>query len=77
FLDENGKSNPIIMGCYGIGVSRTLAAIVEQFNDEKGIVWPKNLAPFDVHVITVNTKNDEQVQLAEDIYKMLKENGQD
>lgn len=77
FLDENGKSNPIIMGCYGIGVSRTLAAIVEQYNDEKGIVWPKNLAPFDVHVITVNTKNDEQVQLAEDIYKMLKENGQD
>jgi len=77
FLDENGKSNPIIMGCYGIGVSRTLAAIVEQFNDEKGIVWPKNLAPFDVHVITVNTKNDEQVQLSEDIYKMLKENGHD
>ncbi|MET3194500.1 proline--tRNA ligase [Bacillus sp. OAE603] len=77
FLDENGKSNPIIMGCYGIGVSRTLAAIVEQYNDEKGIVWPKNLAPFDVHVITVNTKNDEQVQLSEDIYKMLKENGQD
>ncbi len=77
FLDENGKSNPIIMGCYGIGVSRTLAAIVEQYNDEKGIVWPKNLAPFDVHVITVNTKNDEQVQLSEAIYKMLKENGQD
>lgn len=77
FLDENGKSNPIIMGCYGIGVSRTLAAIVEQYHDEKGIVWPKNLAPFDVHVITVNTKNVEQVQLGEDIYKMLKENGQD
>lgn len=77
FLDENGKSNPIIMGCYGIGVSRTLAAIVEQYNDEKGILWPKNLAPFDVHVITVNTKSDDQVQLADDIYKMLKENGQD
>ncbi|KQL39428.1 prolyl-tRNA synthetase [Bacillus sp. FJAT-25509] len=77
FLDENGKSNPIIMGCYGIGVSRTLAAIVEQYNDEKGIVWPKNLAPFDVHVITVNTKNEEQVTLADDIYKTLKETGQD
>ncbi len=77
FLDENGKSNPIIMGCYGIGVSRTLAAIVEQYNDEKGIVWPKNLAPFDVHVITVNTKNEEQVNLADDIYKRLKEIGQD
>ncbi|PGS47171.1 proline--tRNA ligase [Bacillus sp. AFS041924] len=77
FLDENGKSNPIIMGCYGIGVSRTLAAIVEQYNDEKGIVWPKNLAPFDVHVITVNTKNEDQVNLADDIYKTLKEIGQD
>ncbi|PGL67997.1 proline--tRNA ligase [Bacillus sp. AFS055030] len=77
FLDENGKSNPIIMGCYGIGVSRTLAAIVEQYHDEKGIVWPKNLAPFDVHVITVNTKNEEQVNLADDIYKTLKEIGQD
>ncbi|MFF2876863.1 proline--tRNA ligase [Gottfriedia sp. NPDC057991] len=77
FLDENGKSNPIIMGCYGIGVSRTLAAIVEQYNDEKGIVWPKNLAPFDVHVITVNTKNEEQVNIADDIYKTLKEIGQD
>jgi prolyl-tRNA synthetase len=65
------------MGCYGIGVSRTLAAIVEQYNDEKGIVWPKNLAPFDVHVITVNTKNEEQVNLADDIYKTLKEIGQD
>lgn len=77
FLDENGKSNPIIMGCYGIGVSRTVAAIVEQYHDEKGIVWPKNLAPFDVHVITVNTKSDEQVQLSEEIYKMIKEIGQD
>ncbi|WP_088069518.1 proline--tRNA ligase [Gottfriedia luciferensis] len=77
FLDENGKSNPIIMGCYGIGVSRTLAAIVEQYNDEKGILWPKNLAPFDVHIITVNTKSEEQVNLADDIYKTLKEVGQD
>jgi prolyl-tRNA synthetase len=77
FLDENGKSNPIIMGCYGIGVSRTVAAIVEQYHDEKGILWPKNLAPFDVHVITVNSKSDEQVQLSEEIYIMLKENGQE
>jgi prolyl-tRNA synthetase len=77
FLDQNGKTNPIIMGCYGIGVSRTLAAIVEQYNDEKGIVWPIHLAPFDVHVLTVNTKNEEQVQLADEIEKLLIENGQD
>lgn len=77
FLDENGKSNPLIMGCYGIGVSRTVAAVVEQYHDEKGIVWPKNLAPFDVHVITVNTKAEDQVQMSEEIYKLLKEAGQD
>ena len=41
FLDENGKTQPLIMGCYGIGVSRTVAAIAEQFNDENGLVWPK------------------------------------
>ena len=43
FLDENGRNQPMIMGCYGIGVSRTVAAIAEQFNDEKGLVWPANM----------------------------------
>lgn len=72
FLDEQGKSQPFIMGCYGIGVSRILAAVAEQFQDDKGFVWPKQLAPYDVHVVTVNVKDAEAVQLAEDLYGLLK-----
>ncbi|MGP6150540.1 proline--tRNA ligase [Priestia flexa] len=71
YLDENGRSHPMIMGCYGIGVSRTLAAIAEQFNDEKGFVWPQAVAPYHVHVITVNVKNDEQRELGETLYNQL------
>ena len=77
YLDENGKSQPYIMGCYGIGVSRTLAAIAEQFNDENGLVWPNNIAPYDVHVIPVNMKNDDQANLADELYKLLRENRYD
>ena len=54
FLDEQGKSNPIIMGCYGIGVGRTVAAAIEQNQDDKGIVWPLSIAPFSVNIIIVN-----------------------
>jgi prolyl-tRNA synthetase len=75
YLDENGRAQPMIMGCYGIGVSRTLAAIVEQYNDEKGIVWPFAVAPFHVHLISANAKNDEQAQLSEKIYSELIEAG--
>ena len=64
YLDEQGKTQPFIMGCYGIGVSRILAAVAEQFQDEKGFVWPKQLAPYDVHLVPVNTKDEAQVQLA-------------
>lgn len=63
-LDENGRQKPITMGCYGIGVSRLLSAIIEQNCDENGIIWPKTIAPFDVHVIPINIKNDEQKALA-------------
>ncbi|MGP7817470.1 proline--tRNA ligase [Niallia sp. 01092] len=77
YLDENGRTQPIIMGCYGIGVSRTMAAIVEQFNDDKGIVWPTHMAPFDVHVIPVNTKDAAQNTLADKLYQQLKANGLD
>ncbi|HET7522002.1 MAG TPA: proline--tRNA ligase [Bacillales bacterium] len=72
FLDENGKSQPMIMGCYGIGVSRTIAAVVEQNHDEDGIIWPMSLAPFDIHLIAVNVKNDVQRGLAERLYEELK-----
>lgn len=75
FLDENGRNQPMIMGCYGIGVSRVLAAIVEQYHDDNGIVWPKAVTPFDVHVIPVNMKIDAQATLAEEIYSELKNSG--
>lgn len=74
-LDENGRQKPIIMGCYGIGISRLLSAIVEQHCDENGIIWPQNIAPFDVHVIPINSKNKEQMALAEEAASILKEAG--
>ncbi len=77
YLDENGRSQSIIMGCYGIGVSRTMAAVVEQFNDEKGIIWPKSIAPFDLHLITVNVKDETQTELTDKLYKSLKQNRYD
>lgn len=75
FLDENGKEQPMIMGCYGIGISRTVAACVEQNNDENGIIWPWSLAPYHIHVIPVNVKNEEQKQLAESLYEKLLHEG--
>jgi prolyl-tRNA synthetase len=77
FLDENGRTQPMIMGCYGIGVSRTMAAVAEQFNDENGLVWPQNISPFDVHLIAINMKDSEQAALAEDLYTSLKTAGLD
>lgn len=76
-LDQNGRAIPVIMGCYGIGVSRLLSAVSEQLADENGLVWPKNIAPFDVHVIPVNAKNDEQMQVAEQINTELVTAGYD
>ncbi|KON89052.1 prolyl-tRNA synthetase [Sporosarcina globispora] len=72
YLDENGRTQPMIMGCYGIGVSRTMAAVAEQFNDENGFVWPRSLAPFDLHLIPINMKDEAQASLAEELYSMLK-----
>ncbi len=75
FLDENGKENPIIMGSYGIGVDRVLACYIEQNNDEKGIIWKKPLAPFDVHIIALNMKKETVAAESEKIYKSLTEKG--
>ncbi|KPN93159.1 proline--tRNA ligase [Lysinibacillus sp. ZYM-1] len=72
FLDEQGKSQPFIMGCYGIGVSRILAAVAEHFQDENGFTWPTQLAPYDIHVVPVNTKDEGQVALADELYGLLK-----
>ncbi|KGX88601.1 proline--tRNA ligase [Pontibacillus marinus] len=77
FLDENGKANTVIMGCYGIGISRTLASIVEQYHDEKGITWPSNIAPYKVHLLALNIKKEEQQELAERIYSKLQDAGVD
>ena len=77
FLDENGKSQPLQMGCYGIGVGRTMAAAIEQNNDEQGIIWPRAIAPFEVVVVAVNAKIDEQLAYAEEIYEELRAAGVD
>ncbi|EHJ07745.1 proline--tRNA ligase [Staphylococcus simiae] len=69
FLDNQGKAQPLIMGCYGIGVSRTLSAVVEQNNDDNGIIWPKSVTPFDIHLITINPKKDDQRELADKLYE--------
>ncbi|MGF7050311.1 prolyl-tRNA synthetase [Paenibacillus sp. DS2015] len=71
YLDVQGKEQPMIMGCYGIGISRLLAAVIEQNNDDHGIVWPKQLAPFQVHIIPVSVKDSAQVAIAEQLYKQM------
>ncbi|WP_346675392.1 proline--tRNA ligase [Enorma phocaeensis] len=58
FTDEDGKEKPFLMGCYGVGVSRTMAAVIEQHNDENGIIWPVSVAPFEVSVIALDKKGD-------------------
>jgi prolyl-tRNA synthetase len=72
-LDENGRQIPIIMGCYGIGVSRLLSAIVEQNSDENGMIWPESIAPFDIHVIPVNVKDETQNKLAQQLTQTLED----
>ena len=71
FLDENGKEEYFVMGSYGIGVTRSVAAVVEQYHDEDGIIWPLVVAPYHVIITVVNTKNEEQTELGEKLYKEL------
>ena len=75
YLDEHGKENPMIMGCYGIGVGRTAAAAIEQNHDDKGIVWPSPLAPFQVVIIPVKFEEDKQRAACEEAYKILQDLG--
>ncbi len=75
FLDENGRERPMIMGCYGIGVTRTMAAIIEKNHDEKGIIWPFSVAPFHVTIVPINIKNSEQKAAAFKLYKECLNNG--
>lgn len=75
FTDENGKERPFIMGCYGIGISRTAAAAVERHHDEYGIKWPLAIAPYHVDVVPVNIGEEKQMKIAEEIYNKLLEKG--
>ena len=74
YLDENGKKQYMIMGCYGIGISRTLSACVEQCSDEKGIVWPEVIAPYKVEILTANQKDMTQVEVADSLYDYFNSN---
>lgn len=74
-LDENGRQVDMIMGSYGIGVSRLLSAIVEQKADDDGLVWPASVAPFDVHIVPVNTKDEEQARVASQLEELLTKQG--
>ncbi|WP_342417718.1 proline--tRNA ligase [Paenibacillus sp. FSL R10-2782] len=75
FLDASGANQMMIMGCYGIGVSRILSAIVEQNHDQNGMIWPHALAPFQVHIIPISVKDSLQMQMAEDLYNQLQDHG--
>ncbi|MBR5358914.1 MAG: proline--tRNA ligase [Clostridiales bacterium] len=75
YLDKDGKSNLVVMGCYGIGVGRTLAAIIEQHHDDNGIIWPAEVAPYKVIVVPTKVNDEENMGLAEKIYKDLQDAG--
>jgi prolyl-tRNA synthetase len=75
YKDENMQEQPIVMGCYGIGVTRTMAAVVEQHHDENGIIWPVAIAPYHVMIVQVSMKDEEQTAAANRIYKELTEAG--
>ncbi|MBQ3452215.1 MAG: proline--tRNA ligase, partial [Selenomonadaceae bacterium] len=77
FLDEDGSTKVFEMGCYGIGVGRTMAAAIEQNNDADGIIWTRAIAPFEVVVVPVNAKDDKQLAFAEEIYNELQKSGVD
>jgi len=75
FLDSNGNLKPIIMGCYGIGVSRIISAAIEQLSDDRGIVWPVSIAPFTVNLIAINVEDPRVKNSADSIYEEMKNNG--
>lgn len=77
FIDENGESKPFVMGCYGIGVTRTMASIIEQHHDENGIIWPLSVAPYHVSLIPVNIKDEVQMKVSGEMYQKLRAAGVD
>jgi len=77
FQNDRGEKNPVLMGCYGLGVSRTMAAAIEAHNDKNGIAWPISIAPFEVAIIIANTKDPVQLDAGKSIYRALKQKGVD
>jgi prolyl-tRNA synthetase len=77
YLDNNGKSHPMVMGCYGIGVTRTVAASIEQNHDENGIIWPVNIAPYELVIVPANNKDDEIMGAANKLYEELNNKSDD
>ncbi len=77
FLDQNGKSQPIEMGCYGIGISRTVQAVIEQNHDKDGVVWPKSIAPYQVHICLLDPDKADVAKVADDLYNQLEAAGID
>ncbi len=77
YLDENNELKPVVMGCYGIGVERMIAAVVEQNHDEKGIIWPVNIAPYKACIVLINPKDEKQSKVANDLYEKLSQMGID
>ncbi|MFS8665916.1 MAG: proline--tRNA ligase [Limnochordales bacterium] len=75
YLDEHGQARPMVMGCYGIGISRTMAAIIEQHHDENGIIWPVSVAPYHVVIVPVKYEDERQRQVADQLYQSLAEAG--
>jgi len=75
FLDQNGKKQPFVMGCYGIGVGRAVAAAVEQNHDDRGIIWPMSIAPYQVNLIAMNMKSEALVGAAEMLYGQMQDAG--
>jgi prolyl-tRNA synthetase len=75
FKDENGKEIPVILGSYGIGITRLMGTVVEVLSDEKGIVWPEEIAPFQVHLVSITGGNEDVMKEADRVYDLLKENG--
>jgi len=75
FTDQNGQQNLVSAGCYGLGISRTMGAIVEVFNDDKGIIWPESVAPFRVHLVGLDMDDKKVADEAEKVYKLLQVEG--
>ena len=77
YLDQENKLKPVVMGCYGIGIGRIMAAVIEQSHDDKGIIWPLSIAPYQVGIVLIDPKDEKQVSISEKLYEDLTKGGID